>query len=236
MGRDKFEVFCFARGFRVARTRNYRITTDSRGVERFPNLIRTFELTGINQVFVSDITYYYMNGRFFYITLIMDLFNREVVGYSVSNSLRTEGTTLEALTMAAANRSKKALYGCIIHSDGGGQYYSHVFKALTAGLKMLNSMTEESVLENSHAERLNGTIKNDYLYRYHPTTLGKLKKELKRAVYMYNNGKSHNALRSGKNKKMTPVAYRIAHSIDFENNPSGLFPEVNRKSTTSSNY
>lgn len=98
-------------------------------------------------------------------------------------------------------------------------------------------MTEESVLENSHAERLNGTIKNDYLYRYHPTTLGNLKKELQRAVYMYNNGKSHNALRNGNNKKMTPVAYRIAHSIDFENNHSGLFPEVNRKSTSqSSNY
>lgn len=123
MGRDKFEVFCFTHGFRVAQTRNYRITTDSRGVERFPNLIRDFELTGINQVFVSDITYYYMTGRFYYITLIMDLFNREVVGYSVSSSLRTEGTTLEALAMAAANRWKKALRGCIIHSDGGGQYY-----------------------------------------------------------------------------------------------------------------
>jgi putative transposase len=57
MGRDKFEGFCFENGFKVTCPKNNRRTTDSSGVERFPNLIEGRELTGVNRVFVSDITY-----------------------------------------------------------------------------------------------------------------------------------------------------------------------------------
>lgn len=227
MGRDKFEQFCFERGYRVKKQKNFRITTDSRGVTRFPNLIKDFEVTAVNQVLVSDITYYEMLGKFFYITLIMDLFNREVTGYSASKSLRTEDTTLPALKMAIKHCGRSALKGAIIHSDGGGQYYSNEFKKLTKALEMNNSMTEETVYENSHAERLNGTIKNSYLYCYSPQTFEELEKELKRAVYMYNNGKPHHAL-----NKMTPVQYRKARSIDIENNSpqvTSYFPKSTEK-------
>jgi transposase InsO family protein len=224
MGRDKFELFCFEHGYRVKKRRNFRITTDSRGVTRFPNLIKELEVTGVTQVLVSDITYYEMLGKFYYITLIMDLFNREVVGFSASNSLRTEDTTLPALNLAKKNCGQAALEGSIIHSDGGGQYYSNEFKKLTQKLKMNNSMTEETVYENSHAERLNGTIKNSYLYPYGPETLEELKKELERAVYMYNNGKPHKAL-----NKMTPVQFRTAGSVDIENNSSSYFPKSTEK-------
>jgi putative transposase len=223
MGRDKFEQFCFERGYRVKRQKNFRITTDSRGVTRFPNLIKGLEVTAVTRILVSDITYYEMLGKFYYITLIMDLFNREVVGYSASKSLRTEDTTFPALKMTIKHCGRSALKEAIIHSDGGGQYYSNKFKKLTKALEMSNSMTEETVYENSHAERLNGTIKNSYLYCYAPQTFEGLEKELKRAVHMYNNGKPHHAL-----NKMTPVQYRNAHSVDFENNSpqvSSYFPK-----------
>lgn len=213
MGRDKFEQFCFQHGYRVKKQKNYRVTTDSRGVTRFANLVKDFELTAVNQVLVSDITYYEVQGKFYYITLVMDLFSREIVGYSVSKSLRTEDTTLPALKMAIRYCGRNALKGAIIHSDGGGQYYSREFKKLTQELKMINSMTEETVYENAHAERLNGTIKNSYLYCYAPETFEQLEKQLKRAVLMYNHEKPHLAL-----NKMTPVQYRITHSVDFENN------------------
>ncbi len=209
MGRDKFEQYCFAHGYRVKRRKNFRTTTDSRGVIRFPNQIKDMKVTDVNQVLVSDITYYEIQSQFYYITLIMDLFNREIVGYSASKNLRTKATTLPALKMAANYCGRLALEGAIIHSDGGGQYYSKEFKALTADLRMINSMTEESVYENAHAERLNGTIKNDYLYAYAPESFEALQKELKRAVFMYNTGKPHKAL-----KKKTPVQYRYASLID----------------------
>jgi putative transposase len=234
MGRDKFELYCFEHGYRVKKQKNFRITTDSRGVTRFPNLIKEIEVTAVTQILVSDITYYEMLGKFYYITLIMDLFNREVVGFSASKSLRTEDTTMPALNLVRKNCGQAALAGAIIHSDGGGQYYSNEFKKLTKKLKMSNSMTEETVYENAHAERLNGTIKNNYLYPYAPETFEELQKELKRAVYMYNNGKPHKAL-----NKMTPVRYRAISSVDIENNSQKnckLLPEVNRKSSLSSNF
>ena len=225
MGRDKFEAFCFEHGYRVRKQKNFRKTTDSRGVTRFPNLIKEIEVTGVNQIFVSDITYFEMSKKFYYITLIMDLFNREVVGFSASKSLRTEDTTLPALTMVKKNRGKVGLEGAFLHSDGGGQYYSMEFQKLTKHLKMRNSMTEESVYENSHAERLNGTIKNCYLYPYGPETFQELLKETKRAVYMYNNGKPHQAL-----NRMSPVQYRMLNSVDIENNSSQV-PSYFPKST-----
>jgi transposase InsO family protein len=213
MGRDQFERFCFASGYRVKRLKNYRVTTNSQGVTRFPNRIKDIKLTGINQVFVSDITYYEIGSKFYYLTLIMDLFNREIVGWSASDNLRTESTTLAALHRLIRERGKANLKGAIIHSDGGGQYYCTEFKTLTKSLEMINSMTEESVYENSHAERLNGVIKNNYLYLYGPKDLISLRKLLEKAVWMYNTGKPHTAL-----GKLTPRAYLNKITIDTENN------------------
>ena len=62
LGRDKFEQLCLENGFRVKKQKNYRVTTNSKGVVRFPNLIQGIEVTAVNQVFVSDITYYEMNS------------------------------------------------------------------------------------------------------------------------------------------------------------------------------
>jgi putative transposase len=138
IGRDKFEALCYANGYRVARKTNYRRTTDSTGVTRFLNLIKGIEVTGVNQVFVSDITYFEINNRFYYLTFIMDLFNREIVGFCASESLRTEQTTLPALHMMVKERGKANLKGAIIHSDGGGQYYAREFIKETDELKMIN--------------------------------------------------------------------------------------------------
>jgi len=213
MGRDQFERFCFDSGYRVKRLRNYRVTTNSQGVTRFPNMIKDIKLTGINQVFVSDITYYEIGNKFYYLTFIMDLYNREIVGWSASDNLRTECTTLPALHRLIRERGRLNLKGAIIHSDGGGQYYCKEFKILTKSLEMINSMTEENVYENSHAERLNGVIKNNYLYLYGPKDLFSLRKQLDRAVLMYNTGKPHTAL-----GKLTPKSFLNKITVDNENN------------------
>jgi putative transposase len=212
LGRDRFERLCFENGYRVKRIKNFRRTTNSEGVTRFPNKIRDIKLTGVNQVFVSDITYYEIGGRFYYLTFIMDLYNREIVGWSISSNLRTECTTLPALHLLIKLRGKLNLKGSIIHSDGGGQYYCKEFKSLTKELEMINSMTEETVYENSHAERLNGIIKNNYLYLYAPSNMSSLVRMLEKAIRMYNTEKPHKALR-GK----TPQSFLI-NTVDNENN------------------
>jgi transposase InsO family protein len=217
MGRDKFEKFCMDSGYRIKRLRNYRVTTNSLGVIRFPNMIRDLRVTHVNQVFVSDITYYDMGAKTYYLTFIMDLFNREIVGWSESDNLRTESTTIPALNKLVMERGRSNLKGAILHSDGGGQYYCNEFKDLTKDLGMINSMTEEKVYENSHAERLNGIIKNNYLYPYGPTNRNSLKRLLERAIIMYNTDKPHSSL-----GKLTPVEFR--NTVENEDNLPGYLP------------
>jgi putative transposase len=191
IGRDRFELFCFENGFKVSIKRSFHRTTNSLGVTRFRNLVIDFELKGINQIWVSDITYYSIGDTFYYLTFILDRYSRMIVGYSVSQDLHTKSTTIPAMKMAL--RTRKIVWGLIIHSDGGGQYYCKEWIKLTGRYKMKNSMCE-SVYENAHAERINGIIKNDYLAGYGPQTFEQLQAMTKKAVSMYNLQKPHGAL------------------------------------------
>jgi putative transposase len=199
IGRDKFEALCFRNGYKLPKGRSFTRTTDSNGVVRFPNLVTGREVTCINQVWSSDITYYQIGDKFFYLTFIIDQFSRMIVGFSVSKTLLTEQTTLPALTMALQDR--KPPPGLIFHSDGGGQYYCKAFLKMTEKQKIKNSMCELAY-ENPYAERINGTIKNQYLKGYDPKDFSSLKKMTARAVYNYNCVKPHSSL-----NKLTPVDF-----------------------------
>ncbi|NJY64051.1 DDE-type integrase/transposase/recombinase [Salinimicrobium sp. CDJ15-81-2] len=200
MGRDKFFEFYRSYGFKITPQKCFRRTTDSSGVMRFPNLVTGRELTGVNQVWVSDITYYEMNSKFYYLTFILDQYSRRIIGYSASRTLRTEDTTIPALKMALTRIKGDEIIKPIIHSDGGGQYYSKEFLSLTRGC-LRNSMCE-TVYENPHAERINGTIKNGYIKGYNPTDFKSLIRKLDKAVYMYNNEKGHSSI-----DHFTPVEF-----------------------------
>lgn len=189
LGRDKFIQLCMDNGLAVEVKRNPRKTTDSSGVKRFPNLVLDLEVVRSHQVWVSDITYYEIASRFYYLTFIMDLYSRFIVGYSVAKDLRTVSTTLPALNRAVKTFAPKP--GTILHSDGGGQYYAKDFIKATEQFR--NSMTQD-VAQNNHAERLNGTIKNDYLSCYMPTSFKDLQTQCKRAVWHYNYTRPHQSL------------------------------------------
>lgn len=190
MGRDKFEAMCVMLGFQSTTKRNLHRTTNSSGVIRFENHLIQITLTGINQAYSSDITYYELNGRFYYITFVMDCYSRKILGHVVSKRLVTECTTLPALRLAIKNRNGKIEAGVIFHSDGGGQYYDKGFLKYTALHKMKNSMCEYAY-ENGKAERLNGVIKNNYLIHYKIKTYEELVKSVDRAVTLYNTDKPH---------------------------------------------
>jgi putative transposase len=199
IGRDRFEALCFENGYKLPRSKAYRRTTDSTGVVRFPNLVAGLELTGVNQVWSSDITYYQIGDKFYYLTFIIDQFSRKIVGQHVGKRLLTTDTTLPALRKAVAER--KPAPGLIFHSDGGGQYYCNKFVDMTEANHISNSMCEMPY-ENPFAERINGTIKNQYLKGYNPTDFMSLKKMTIRAVYNYNNVKPHSSL-----NKLSPASF-----------------------------
>jgi transposase InsO family protein len=202
MGRDKFEQFCYLYGFKLAIKRAFHKTTNSLGVTRFENLIAGFELTGVNQVWASDITFYRIGERFYYITFILDLYSRFIVGYTVSIGMLTEQTTIPALNMALKLRGPAQ--GLIFHSDGGGQYYCKKFLAITKSNLIENSMCE-SVYENAHAERINGTVKNDYLIYYAPQDYKQLVTLTDKAVKMYNFARPHSSLGN-----ISPATYELS--------------------------
>ena len=190
IGRDRFEHYCQELGLSSVRMVNPCRTTDSSGVIRFPNLLEGLAITNVNMVWQSDITYFEVNGKFYYITFIIDAFSRMIVGYSVSKRLFTEDTVIPALEMAVRFRKGVNMAGLIFHSDGGGQYYSKKFVELTGTLHFRNSMCMYS-WENGKAERINGVIKNNYLEHRNINSYEELVMEVDRSVALYNNEKPH---------------------------------------------
>jgi transposase InsO family protein len=198
LGRDAFEAVCRQAGLLSKRPRNWHKTTDSKGVMRFKDLVKERTITAINEVWQSDITYFLLADRFYYITLIQDSFSKVIVGHHTSIDLTTEATTLAALKMALRRYRHYKLEGLIFHSDGGGQYYDKAFLALTSQLKWRNSMCKYP-WDNGMAERLNGVIKNNYLKHRVMESFAELVKEVDRSVLLYNQGKPHAGL-----KRKTP--------------------------------
>jgi transposase InsO family protein len=238
IGRDAFELFCKNEGLVVPKVKNYRKTTDSSGVIRFENLTEQLSVTKVNQLWQSDITYFELNNRFYYITFIIDAYSRKIVGHFTSDRLKTEKTTIPALKMALKDR-KSCLKGLIFHSDGGGQYYDKEFLKLTQKEGFQNSMCEYP-WENGKAERINGVIKNNYLIHRNINTFEALQKEVDRSVLLYNSEKLHIKL-----QRNTPDSFEKAYfcndpKIDAENStpesnykpggycsPAGCNPKIN---------
>jgi len=203
IGRDDFEFLAFTHGLGIERKKRYTPTTDSIRGKRFSNKIKGLKLTHVNQVWVSDITYYWLKDLFYYLTFIMDLFSRKVIAYVISKDRETEHTTLPALGYAIKTRLREAVAKkMIIHSDGGGQYYDKEFIKLARQYNIESSMSAH-VYENPEIERFHRTIKSQYIDYYAPETYNELKKATVRACLNYNN-KPHQAL-----KKMTPNEFEI---------------------------
>jgi putative transposase len=210
IGRDAFERFCFESGYKIEQKRSYRKTTDSRGTHRFPNMLKDPYINALTSILVSDITYYRIAERFYYLTFIMDLCSREILGYHASENLLTSNTTIPSLKMVKKNAPKNSLRGTIFHSDGGGQYYCKDFLEMTNEAGIYNSMGE-CVYDNPNAERLNGIIKNDYLKPFNPKSFEELEKLLKKSVNLYNIERPHKALGG-----LTPKQFREKFSTFSE--------------------
>ncbi|MDI7198438.1 DDE-type integrase/transposase/recombinase [Leptospira santarosai] len=195
IGRDRFEAFCFDSGLAVVVPKNYRRTTNSLGVTRFPNLVIGLKISRPNQVWVSDITYFELAGKWCYLTFIIDIYARIIIGFTASKELCAEQTSIPAFKMAIRFRRflNHKITGVIFHSDGGGQYHSKKFLELTCMHSFKNS-TAYDVYENPFAERVNGIIKNEYLIPYGADSFERLKKLLPKAVSLYNYERPHGSL------------------------------------------
>jgi putative transposase len=104
------------------------ITTDSAHTRPvYPNRAREMVLTGINQLWVADITYIRLEAEFVYLAVVLDAFSRRVIGWALDRTLEDD-LAIAALRMAIERRSP--FLGLVHHSDRGAQYASHDYTAL----------------------------------------------------------------------------------------------------------
>lgn len=193
IGRDAFVSIGIRYGLRTRVVRNAARTTFSSPYSRYPNLLVDKMINGLNQLWTSDLTYFIIGQKHYYIVFIMDVYSRMILGYSVADNMRAENNEA-ALRMAFASRDNRQYGGRLIHhSDRGGQYVSEGYTEMLERAGARISMCDQ-VYENAHIERVNGTIKNQYLHHWNITTLGQLRKSLKKAVDTYNTDRPHSAI------------------------------------------
>ena len=197
MGRDAlFNLLSVNKLLVRKRKRCIQTTQSSHWLRKYPNLIKDFEPTAPNQLWVSDITYWKIQDTHVYISFITDAYSRKIVGYHVAATLEAI-ETVKALKMALKDLKKeKENQGKLIHhSDRGLQYCSHEYVKLLNKSKIKISMTENGdPLENAIAERVNGIIKEEYLQDYKARNMVEARLILDFVIDLYNNDRQHNSL------------------------------------------
>ncbi len=201
MGRDRSLEVMRESGFRVIKRVNFTRTTYSIKENYYPNRIKGLKINDINQVWQSDITYIQFGGNTYYLVLIIDVYSRTIVGYSLADHMRAS-MVAQALNKAIRLRGGKKLEGLILHSDRGGQYISTIIKGICKSEGILQSMCEYA-WENAYVERLNGILKQEYLFDLANTTLKALRRKIAATVELYNESRPH----WGHKARYTPVAF-----------------------------
>lgn len=201
IGRDAFVALGLQEGFRLKTVEKQTRTTYSTKSRRYGNLLSDVEFSGINELWSSDITYLYCLDQFFYIVLIMDVYSRRIIGYHIADNMRSENN-LSALQMALELRDIENYHQSLIHhSDKGTQYASDAYTETLGSHEIRISMCNE-VYENTHIERVNDTIKNQYLGRMEINNKRQLDAKLNQTIKAYNESRPHQSL-----NKMSPVEY-----------------------------
>lgn len=150
---------------RAKTKRKFKVTTPSNHKYPLsPDLVnQNFSATAPNEFWTSDITYVRTRQGWLYLTVILDVFNRQIVGWSMSNTLKANDTTIPALKDAYSR--KRPGTGLIFHSDRGVQYAGHDFRRLLKKYKMTQSMSGKgNCYDNAITESFIKTLKTELIY------------------------------------------------------------------------
>lgn len=200
MGRDKLFGLLRENGMLVkARKRNYYTTQSHHWLRKYDNLIENLVIKRPNQLWVSDITYVKYTGQVYYLYLITDAYSKKIVGYYTSTNLKAT-SAIEALRMALKNNPVEQDGSLTHHSDRGIQYCSEAYTQLLMKHTIHISMTKPaSPQENAIAERVNGILKEEWLYDLDPKSNKTPQQLISEVIKVYNQLRPHNSL-----KNLTP--------------------------------
>jgi transposase InsO family protein len=176
------------------RRRKFVVTTNSEhGLPVYPNRAAGMPLTGLNQLWVADITYIRLRLEFVYLAVILDAFSRRVVGWALEHTLEDE-LTLAALAMALEERRPGP--GLVHHSDRGVQYASGDYTGLLRAHGIAISMSRKgNPYDNAVAESFLKTLKYEEVYRDEYRDLAEARGSIGRFLeQVYNQRRLHSAL------------------------------------------
>lgn len=176
------------------RKRKFVTTTDSgHGREVYPNLAKELKVTGINQLWVADITYIRLQSEFVYLAVVIDVYSRRVVGWELARTME-ENLPLAALRMAL--ESRKPGPGLVHHSDRGSQYASRAYTELLKSQGCRISMSRKaSPWENGFCESWMNTLKSEEVHRQEYRDWIEARASIGRFIeQVYNHKRLHSAL------------------------------------------
>jgi transposase InsO family protein len=172
------------------------VTTQSNhGYRTYPNLAKDLEVTGLNQLWVADITYIRLLREFVYLAIIEDIFSRKCIGWNLGRDIDTQ-LTLGALNMAVFERVGLGFSNLIHHSDLGVQYAADEYVEKLSELDIKISMSRKgNVYDNAFAESFMKTLKVEEVYMNEYETFQDALKNIKRFIEeVYNEKRLHSSI------------------------------------------
>jgi transposase InsO family protein len=176
------------------RRRRFMVTTNSNHkFEVYLNLARRMKLSGIDQLWVADITYIRLKAEFVYLAVILDAFSRKVVGWALDRTLANR-LTISALEQAIAQRRPRS--GLVHHSDRGLQYARGEYVALLEKFGIVASMSRPAnPYDNASCESFMKTLKREEIYANRYEDLEHLRTNIEGFIEQYyNRQRLHSAL------------------------------------------
>ena len=192
--KERVERLMRDHGIRARHKRRYKVTTDSKhGLPVAENLLdRNFTPSAPNQAWTSDITYLWTDEGWLYLAIVLDLFNREVIGWSLKPRMTADIVT-DALTMAWFRR--RPAPGLLHHSDRGSQYAGHAFQDKLREYGMTCSMSRKgNCWDNAPTESFWGRLKTASVHGCKFATREQARQAVMDWMAFYNHRRLHSSL------------------------------------------
>lgn len=205
VGKQRVQQLMQQHGIRARGKRRFRVTTtQSRpGLAVAENLLdRQFTVTAPNHMWAGDITYIDTNEGWLYLAVVLDLFNRQVIGWALAEDLRQE-LVMDAFQMAWFRRGLRRQTGLLFHSDRGSQYAGEAFQKVLRQYQVQPSMSRKgNCWDNACSETLFGSLKVERLHGQRFATRQQAKDEVLDWLHWYNWKRLHSTL-----NYMSPMEY-----------------------------
>ncbi len=182
-------------GIQVRHRKKYKVTTNSDHKQPvFENVLnRQFSVSQPNQAYASDITCVWTQEGWLYLAVVIDLFSRRIVGWSMSSRMKSN-LVCDALKMSVGQRQPAP--GLIVHSDQGSQYASHAYRKLLENNNFIGSMSRKgNCWDNSVVESFFGSLKQERVQWHHYQTRYEAQQDILNYISMfYNSHRLHSYL------------------------------------------